>query len=132
MYNGWDKSGAHSDEWVTKTMTFLDCAFSLSKINKVWHPFRKFWNLMCFEKNKVVLDLCQNGFVLHYEVWLHHNKSVTQAIEEDEVDYSTGVDRMDEMLKVIQLGLNLDTEDPPTTEVEVFFKLLKASEEPLH
>jgi hypothetical protein len=87
---------------------------------------------MCFDKNKVALDLCQNGFVLHYEVWLHHNKSVTQAIEEDEVDYSTGVDRMDEMLKVIQLKLNLYTEDPPTTEVEVFFKLLKASEEPLH
>ena len=35
MYNGWDKSGAHSDKWVTKTMTFLDRAFSLSKINKV-------------------------------------------------------------------------------------------------
>jgi hypothetical protein len=39
---------------------------------------------------------------------------------------------MDEMFKAIQPELNLDTEDPSTTEVEVFFKLLKVSEEPLH
>jgi hypothetical protein len=39
------------------------------------------------------------------------------------------VDRMDEMLETIQEEV---TEDPPTVEVEVFFKLLKASEEPLH
>jgi hypothetical protein len=87
---------------------------------------------MCFDKNKVALDLCQNGFMLHYEVWVHYNESVTQAIEEEEVDYSTRVDRMDEMLKAIQPELNLDTKDPSTTEVEVFFKLLKVSEEPLH
>jgi hypothetical protein len=40
-----------------------------------------------------------------------------------------GVDRMDEMLEAIQAEV---TEDPPTTEVQVFFKLLDASEELLH
>jgi galactose-1-phosphate uridylyltransferase len=40
-----------------------------------------------------------------------------------------GVDRMDEMLEAMQAEV---TEDPPTTEVEAFFKLLKASEELLH
>jgi hypothetical protein len=39
------------------------------------------------------------------------------------------VDRMDEMLEAIQAAV---TEDPPTVEVEVFFKLLKASEDLLH
>jgi hypothetical protein len=39
------------------------------------------------------------------------------------------VDRMDEILEAIQAEV---TENPPTTEVEAFFKLLKASEEPLH
>jgi hypothetical protein len=39
------------------------------------------------------------------------------------------VDRMDEMLEAIQAEV---TEDPHTTEVEVFFKLLKSSEEPLY
>jgi hypothetical protein len=39
------------------------------------------------------------------------------------------VDRMNDMLEAIQVDV---TEDPPTTEVEAFFKLLEASEEPLH
>jgi hypothetical protein len=39
---------------------------------------------------------------------------------------------MDEMLKAIQQEFDLDTEDPPTPEVEEFFRLLKASEEMLH
>jgi hypothetical protein len=36
---------------------------------------------------------------------------------------------MDEMLEAIQAEV---TEDPPTTEVEVFFELLKVLEESLH
>jgi hypothetical protein len=39
------------------------------------------------------------------------------------------VDRMDEMFEAIQAEV---TKDPPTVEVEAFFKLLEASEEPLH
>jgi hypothetical protein len=39
------------------------------------------------------------------------------------------VDRMDEMLESIQAEV---AEDPPTVKVEAFFKLLEASEEPLH
>jgi hypothetical protein len=39
------------------------------------------------------------------------------------------VDRMDEMLEPMQGEV---TENPPTMEVAAFFKLLKASEEPLH
>jgi hypothetical protein len=39
------------------------------------------------------------------------------------------VDRIDEMLEAIQAEV---TKDTPTTEVEAFFKLLKASKEPLH
>jgi hypothetical protein len=40
-----------------------------------------------------------------------------------------GVDRINEMLEAIQAEV---TEDPHTAEVEVFFKLLKASEESLY
>jgi hypothetical protein len=39
------------------------------------------------------------------------------------------IDRMDEMLEAIQAEV---TEDPPIVEVEAFFKLLKALEDPLH
>jgi DNA polymerase/3'-5' exonuclease PolX len=65
-----------------------------------------------------------------YEVWTFHGESGTRVIAEDEHDCDVGdIDRMDEMLKAIQAEV---IENPPTTEVEAFFKLLKASEELLH
>jgi hypothetical protein len=65
-----------------------------------------------------------------YEVWKFHNESGSRVIVEDEHDCDVGdIDKMDEMLEAIQVEV---TEDPPTMEVEAFFKLLKASEEPLH
>jgi hypothetical protein len=39
---------------------------------------------------------------------------------------------MDKMFEAIRPVFDLDTEDPPTPEVEEFFRLLKALEEPLH
>jgi hypothetical protein len=42
------------------------------------------------------------------------------------------VDRMDEMLEAIRPEFDLDMEDPPMPEVEEFFRLLKASVDPLH
>jgi hypothetical protein len=86
-------------------------------------------NTRCLEdKTTIAIHLCKNGFVAGYEVWKFHDESGTRVIAEDEHDYDTGVDRMDEMHKAIQAEV---TEDPPTTEVEAFFKLLKASEEQL-
>jgi hypothetical protein len=69
--------------------------------------------------------------MLEFEVlWTFHGESGTRFIAEDEHDCDVGdVDRMDEMFKVIQVQV---TEDPPTAEVEAFFKLLKASEHPPH
>jgi hypothetical protein len=63
-------------------------------------------------------------------VWTFHGESGTRVIAEDEHDCDVGdVDRMDEMLKAIQVEV---TEDPPIVEVEAFFKLLKTSEDSLH
>jgi hypothetical protein len=61
----------------------------------------------------------------------HDEKYTTVAAEESTNDRA-GAYRMDEMLEAIQLEFDLVTEDPPVLEVEVFFRLLKASEEPLH
>jgi hypothetical protein len=68
--------------------------------------------------------------VLGYVVWTFHGESGTRVIAEDEHNCDVGdVNRMDEMLEAIQVKV---TKDPPTTEIEAFFKLLKASEEPLY
>jgi hypothetical protein len=65
-----------------------------------------------------------------YEVWIFHSESGTRVIAEHEHDYDLGdVDRMNEMLEAIQAEV---IENPPIAEVEVFFKLLKASKELLH
>jgi hypothetical protein len=88
-------------------------------------------NLRCLEdKRTIAIQLCKNGFVPGYEVWTFHGESGTRVVVEDEHDCDMGdIDRMDEMLEAIEAEV---TEDHPTTEVEAFFKLLKASEEPLH
>jgi DNA polymerase/3'-5' exonuclease PolX len=63
-------------------------------------------------------------------VWTFHSESGTRVVAEDEHDCNVGnIDRMDEMLEAIQVEV---TEDPPSSVVEAFFKLLEASEEPLH
>jgi hypothetical protein len=53
------------------------------------------------------------------------------AVEESANDQA-GADRIYEMLEAIRPEFDLDTEDPPTSEVEESFMLLKDSEEPLH
>jgi hypothetical protein len=76
------------------------------------------------DKRTIAIHLCKNGFVLDYEVWTFHGESGTRVVAEDEHDCGMGdVDRIDEILESIQVEV---TEDPPTTEVEAFFKLRKS------
>jgi hypothetical protein len=87
--------------------------------------------LKCLEgKSTIVIHLCKNSFVPGYEVWIFYGESGTRVIAEDEHDCNVGnVDRMDEILEAMQVEV---TEDPPKVEVDAFFKLLEASEEPLY
>jgi hypothetical protein len=50
----------------------------------------------------------------------------------EEEDDRRGDDRMDEMLDAIWPELETNSEDPPTPEVQKFFDVLRAPEEPLH
>jgi hypothetical protein len=117
------------DEWMDKATTFLEHAFSWTQI--VLCPCSICQNSRCLEdKRTIVIHLCRNGFMPGYEVWTFHDESGSRVVAENEHDCDMGdVDRMDEMLEAIQVEV---TEDPPTSEVEAFFKLLKASKDPLH
>jgi hypothetical protein len=112
-----------------KATTFLDRAFSRTQILRC--PCSRCQNSKCLEdKSTIVIHLCKNGFVPDYEVWTFHDESGTRVVAEDEHGCNVrNIDRMDEMLEAIQAEF---TEDPPTVEVEAFFKLLEASEETLH
>jgi hypothetical protein len=89
------------------------------------------------------IDLCKNGYMLGYEVWVHHGEDprpciVLEVQSHEEGDY----DRMEEMLDDVlhellpvdpeNPGQPSDYEDPPTLEVQKFFEILKAAKEPLH
>jgi hypothetical protein len=128
MYSGRDKGGNYTDEWMDKATVFLDHAFSRTQIVRC--PCSLCQNSRCLEdKRTIAIHLCKNSFVPGYEVWTFHGESGTRVIVEDEHDCDMGdIDRMDEMLEAIQAEV---TEDPPTMEVEAFFKFLKASEESL-
>jgi hypothetical protein len=65
-------------------------------------------------------------------MWVLHSEEYFVVAVEESANDRAGADRIDEMLEAIRLEFDLDTKDPPTPEVEEFFRLLKASEELLH
>jgi hypothetical protein len=134
MYDGWKKSGAHTTEWMNKTQEFIDCAFSGSPDEGVKCPCSRCRNTLRQDKMTLTLHLCKFGFIPDYEVWMHHGETVHQrtasVVEVD--DDRSGDDRMDEMLDAIWPELEINHEDPPTPDVQKFFDMLKASEEPLY
>jgi hypothetical protein len=101
MYTGWDKGRNYTDEWMDMTTTFLDHAFSRTQIVRC--PCSRCQNLRRLEdKRTIAIHLCENGFVLGYEVWSFHGESGTRVVAEDQYDCDVGDDdRMDEMLEDI-------------------------------
>jgi hypothetical protein len=132
MYEGFKKGGCHTSEWFAKTQMFLDHAAALSQINNIRCPCNKCRNMTSHTKRQVTLHLCSHGFVPSYKVWYLHGEDVERATEVEVDDGEDDVDRMDHMLEDLQLELAPNHHDSPTPEVQKFFDLLKASEEPLH
>jgi hypothetical protein len=126
MYNGWDKGESTQMSGWTRPQLFwtvLSCGHRLCGAHVAGVRIRSAWKTR-------VIHLCKNGFMPGYEVWIFHGESGTRVVAEVEHDCNVrNVDRMDEMLEAIQAEV---TEDPPTMEVEAFFKLLDASKELLH
>jgi hypothetical protein len=132
MYSGWKKGGGHTNEWVSKTKEFVNRAFSLANDCGVKCPCSKCRNFICEDKRTLSLHLCKVGFMPGYEVSVNHGESVRQNASIVEDDDSTSNDRMDEMLDDIRPKFGTNPEDPPTLEVQKFFDILRALEEPLH
>jgi hypothetical protein len=134
MYGGWKKSEAHTTELMNKTQEFINPAFSRRLDEGVKCPCNRCRNDLCEDKKMLTMHLCKFGFMLGYDVWMHHGETIHQRIAsmvEDEDDRS-GDDRMDEMLDAIRSELETNHEDPPTPEVQIFFDMLRASKESLH
>jgi hypothetical protein len=120
---------------MNKTQEFIDHAFSLPINRGVKCPCSRCRNALCEDKRTLTLHLYKFGFMPGYEVWTHHGESVHQitASVAEEEDNRRGDDRMNEMLDAILSDLEIDSENPSTSEVQkFFFDMLRASEEPLH
>jgi hypothetical protein len=111
-----------------KTKDFIGHAFSLVTIEKIMCPCVKCQNTSCFDKVILSKHIVWNGFTSDYETWVFHREKYTAVEAEEPGNDWAGADRMDEMPEAIQPEFNLDTKDPPTPEVEEFFRLLKALE----
>jgi hypothetical protein len=61
-----------------------------------------------------------------------HGEKYTTVTTEESVNDWVGAVMMGEILEAIYSEFDLNTEDPPTPEVEELFRLLKASGELLH
>jgi tRNA A37 N6-isopentenylltransferase MiaA len=80
------------------------------------------------------MHICKFDFMPGYDVWMYNGETIHQriaSVAEDEDDRS-GDDRIYEMLDAIRPELETNHEDPPTSKVQMFFEMLRASEEPLH
>jgi hypothetical protein len=132
MYDGRKRNRAHTDEWWEKTNDFIERAFSLVTTEKIRCSCVKCQNTRCFDNVLLTKHLVQNSFTPDYETWVFHSEKYTAVVAEESSNDRISDDRMDEMVEAIHPEFELDTEDPPTPEVEEFFRLLKASEELLH
>jgi hypothetical protein len=132
MYDGWKRNGAQTDEWWKKTSNFIECAFSLVITEKIRCLCVKCQNARCFDKVILTKHLVQNGFTTDYETWVFHGQKYTAIAAEESANDWASTDRMDEMFEAIRQEFDLDTEDPPMPEIKEFFRLLKASDEPLY
>jgi hypothetical protein len=132
MYDGWKRNVAHTDEWWEKISDFIKCAFSLVTTEKIRCPCVKCQNVRCFDKVILTKHLYRNAFTADYETWVFHGEKYTAVAAEESVNDRVDANRMNEMLEAIRPEFDLDTEDPPTSEVKEFFRFLKASDEPLH
>lgn len=63
MYDGQNKSGAYSHEWMVKTQKFVDHAFTTTTTsNDVLCPCTNYHNYKYMEKRMMTLHLCTYGF----------------------------------------------------------------------
>jgi hypothetical protein len=77
MFDGWNKSGAHSHESIVKTQEFIYRTFNFSATimgTNVLSPCTNCCNYKCKDKRTMTLHLCTYSFIPNYKVWLHHDE----------------------------------------------------------
>jgi hypothetical protein len=99
IYEGWKKRGAQSSEWIAKTDKFLDHALLGQRLEPMLGALVASVGTFIFlDRRTMSIDLCKNGYMPGYEVWVHYGEDpppriISEVQSHEEGDY----DRMEKM-----------------------------------
>jgi hypothetical protein len=126
MYEDWSSNGPNAN-WCKKTQEFITHAFSRPNARRegVHCPCKRCGNFKKQTEYDISHHLVKNGFVPNYYIWTYHGENAPRHPNEIYDD----TDNLTDMLHDIN---DANQHDEVTTEAEEFFKLLEASEQPVH
>jgi hypothetical protein len=129
MYDGFNSDILwHSDAWVKVADEFVACAF-VGEPRVAKCPCTRCRNMIRLDKFDLSILICKYGFKLDYLVWGEHGE--VDAPPESNTNEDVG--RTEEMLDDIRHEyLAMETDRPPSEEVQQFYKLLEAAEAKVH
>lgn len=140
MYDGWKRSGQHTDEWFDKAEAFVEEAFRRfpnPSVAKVPCPCAVCSNTLKRSKREISEHICRHGFKANYFVWVYHGERKRPASEPSPVDFGEGydeveVDRFDELRDDVEQAFDISPEEQSEPLAQKFEELLQSAKEPLH
>ena len=136
MYTGRRNRDEISEEWMQKTTEFVDQAFARESQDHVLCPCNYCGNSRPQMRQTMVSHLCKHGFCPDYDVWVYHGETgqvredvVRQRIEEMS-DHEAG--RLDDMIDDVRDAYVSVGDEEPEPTAQAFYKMLRASSQPLH
>jgi len=132
MYSGWSHGLPPSHEWIEKTNSFLDHAFSMLGLvenDTIKCPCALCRNYVRHKRFDVEMHLCKHGFRDNYRLWTSHGES---HVEIGRNESSEEVDRMDDML--VDLGVDHvpASDDEITPFARAFYRMIDSANQPVH
>jgi hypothetical protein len=126
MYDDWSKTGPNAN-WCKRTQEFNSHAFSSANahIEGVPCPCSICGNFKRQNEYNLSHHLVKNGFVPNYFIWTYHGENAPPPANE-------GYDDSDHLVDMLQDINDAKQNTEVTSEAENFFKLLEASEQPVH
>ena len=129
MYDGFNSDILrHSDAWIKVANEFVVRQFfGEPRVAKC--PCTMYQNLILLDMFDLCIHICKYGFKPDYLV--RHKHGEVDAPLESNIDED--VDQMEDILDDIQHEYPaLETEQPPSEEVQQFYKLLEVSDTKVH
>jgi hypothetical protein len=136
MYTSRRSKDNISQEWIDKTIDFLDHAFVRNTSHfGVMCPCNRCYNRHPQIRSKMVEHLVKNGFRPRM-LWVHHSECGQHRVDviRQRTDDGGGYNenRIPEMVDDVRHAFDIPLEEEPEPTTQAFFDMLIASNKPLH